>query len=188
LRSGERKALVYRKAVNRNLYAGNGAISKRRDDTMRKLWILAFVLGLPCAASAQWENLNTLRVGQKIQVIEVNSKKDSGTFLSVSDKTISLQGKSSEQTVRRQDVRSVKLMENKHRLRNALIGGAVGAGAGAGIGAATYSSCTSTNTFCINPIGRGGLAGIGAVVGLAAGASVGALWPSHESIYRAQGP
>ena len=94
---------------------------------MRKLWILACVLALPSVASAQWDNLNKLQAGQKIQVVEVGSKKDSGTFLSVSDKTISLQGKSGQQNIERQDVASIKLMENKHRLRNALIGGAVGA-------------------------------------------------------------
>jgi hypothetical protein len=107
---------------------------------MRKFWILVCVLGMPCVASAQWENLNTLQAGQRIQVVEVNSKKDSGTFLGISDKTISLQGKSGEQTIQRQDVRSVKFMENKHRLRNTLIGATVGAGAGAGISVGMFFS------------------------------------------------
>jgi hypothetical protein len=151
---------------------------------MRKFWILACVLGMPCVVSAQWENLNTLQAGQKIQVVQT-SKKDSGTFLSVSDREISLQGKSGAQKIPRQDVRSVKLMANKHRLRNAAIGGAVGAGVGAGIGAAAYRSCTPAQSFCIDPIGRGGEAGIFAIVGFAGGALVGALWPSHETIYRA---
>jgi hypothetical protein len=162
--------------------------SKRRYDKMRKLWILACVLALPCVASAQWEDLNRLQAGQKIQVVEVNSKKDSGTFLSVSDKTISLQAKSGQQIIQRQDVGSVKLMENKHRLRNTAIGGVLGAGVGAGIGAAAYRECNPAQSFCIDPIGRGGEAGIFAIVGFAGGAIVGALWPSHETIYRATGP
>jgi hypothetical protein len=49
---------------------------------MRNFWILVCVLGMPCAASAQWENLNMPQADQKIQVVEVNSKNDSGTFLS----------------------------------------------------------------------------------------------------------
>ncbi len=151
---------------------------------MRKFWILACLLGMPRVVSAQWENLNTLQAGQKIQVVE-NSKKESGTFLSVSDKEISLRGKPGPQTIQRQDVRSVKLMVNKHRLRNAAIGGAVGAGVGAGIGAAAYQSCNPAQSFCIDPIGRGGEAGIFAIVGFAGGALVGALWPSHQTIYRA---
>jgi hypothetical protein len=148
---------------------------------MRKLWIFACVLGLPCVASAQWDNLNKLQAGQKIQVVEVNLKKDSGSFLSVSDKTISLQGKSGQQTIQKQDVGSVKLMENKHRLRNALVGGAVGAGAGAGISAAAWEPHGYVG-------GRGTGAAFGATIGIVAGAVVGALWPSHETIYRAKGP
>jgi hypothetical protein len=104
---------------------------------MRKFWILACLLAMPCAVSAQWENLNALQVGQKIQV-DQTSKKNCGTFLSVSDKEISLQGKSGAQTIQKQDVRSVKRTENKHRLRNTLIGAAVGAGAGAAISAAAW--------------------------------------------------
>jgi hypothetical protein len=148
---------------------------------MRKLWILACVLALPCVASAQWDNLNKLQAGQKIQVVGVNSKKDSGTFLSVSDKTISLQGKSGQQTIQRQNVGSVKLMENKHRSRNALIGAGVGAGTGAGISAAAWEPHGYAG-------GRGTGAAFGAVIGAAGGAIVGALWPSHDTIYRATGP
>jgi hypothetical protein len=144
---------------------------------MRKYWILACLLAMPSVGSAQWENLNTLQAGQKIQVIE-NSRKDSGTFLSVSDKEISLQGKSGAQTIQRQDVRSVKLTVNKHRLRNTLIGAGVGAGAGAGISAAAWEPRGFAG-------GRGTGAAVGAAIGAVGGAVVGALWPSHETIYRA---
>jgi hypothetical protein len=103
--------------------------SRRGQTTRRNFWILVCVLGMPYVASAQWENLNTLQAGQKIQVVEVNSENDSGMLLSISDKTISLQEKSGEQTIQRLDVRTVRLMDNKHRLRNTLIGASVGAGA-----------------------------------------------------------
>jgi len=144
---------------------------------MRIFWILACLLAMPSVVSAQWENLNTLQAGQKIQVLQT-SKKDSGTFLSVSDKEISLQGKSGTQSIHRQDVRSVKLMENKHRLRNTLIGTAVGAGAGAGISAAAWEPRGFAG-------GRGTGAAVGAVIGAVGGTIVGALWPSHETIYKA---
>ena len=112
----------------------------------------------------------------------MNSKKHSGTFVSVSGTALSYQDSAGEQTIQTQDVRSVKLMKNKHRLRNTLIGGAVGAGAGAGIGAATNHPFSSQG-LCIQPIGKGGAAGIGAVVGFVGGAVVGVLLPSHEMIY-----
>jgi hypothetical protein len=102
-----------------------------------------------------------------------------------SETAISYQETAGEQTIPKQDVRRVKLMENKHRLRNTLIGAGVGTGAGAAIGAASYNkqSCPSTN-FCLSGIGGRGIpTAIGAVVGLVAGTVVGALSPSHQSIY-----
>jgi len=152
---------------------------------MRNLGVLLCILVMPCVASARsnqttWDNLNTLTAGQKIEVVEANSKKDSGTFLNVSDKTISLHGKSGEQTIQRQDVRSVELMENTRRLRNTLIGAAVGAGAGAGITAGTWEN----HGFLGN---KGTGAAVGAVIGVAGGAIIGALWPSHKTIYRTTG-
>jgi hypothetical protein len=159
------------------------------DRTSQTLGLLLCLLGLPAMARAQthktsWENLSTLHAGQKIQVAGMKSKTVSGMFESFSNAAISLQTQAGEQTIQRVDVRSVKLMENHHRLRNALIGGAVGAGAGAGIGAATYKTCSPSSSFCLQPVGRGAQTGVGAAVGLAAGAAVGALWPSHETIYR----
>ena len=155
---------------------------------MRKSLILICLLGLSCVSRgaqtnrASWANLSGLQVGQKIQIVDTNSKKHSGTFVSVSGTTLSYQDSAGEQTIEQQDIRCVKLMENKHRLRNTLIGGAVGAGAGAGIGAATSHPCSS-QSFCIQPIGKGGMAGIGAVVGFVGGAVVGVLLPNHEMIY-----
>ncbi|MGA7913732.1 MAG: hypothetical protein WCA00_00750 [Candidatus Acidiferrales bacterium] len=178
---------------------GSHTSARRKYDTLhsggwtsRTLWILIFLLGMPAMVCAQtnqssWENLSTLHAGQKIQVAGMKSKTVSGTFESFSDAAISLQTQSGEQTIQRKDIRGVKLMENHHRLRHALIGSAVGAGVGAGIGAAAYQPCSPTSSFCISPGGRGTPSAIGAVAGLAAGAAVGALWPSHKTIYRATG-
>jgi hypothetical protein len=152
---------------------------------MRKALFLICVLAIPCASWAQsdrtsWTNLSTLSAGQKIQVVETNSKKHSGTFVSFTEAAIVYEDTAGGQTIPRQNVRLVKLMENKHRLRNALIGGAVGAGVGAGIGAAK-SECSGPD--CINVIGRGTVAAIGATIGAAVGAVVGVLLPSHHTIY-----
>lgn len=155
---------------------------------MRKSLLLICVLGLSCVSRgaqtsrASWANLSGLQAGQKIQIVDMNTKKHSGTFVSVSGTTLSYQDSAGEQTIQTQNVRCVKLMKNKHRLRNTLIGGAVGAGVGAGIGAATSHPCSSQG-LCIQPIGKGGVAGIGAIVGFVGGAVVGVLLPSHEMIY-----
>lgn len=151
---------------------------------MRKTLFLICVLGIACASCAQtnqasWENLRILRAGQKIQVVEVNSKKHSGTFVNVSDSAIAYKDTAGEQTIQKQDVRSVKFMENKRRLRNTLILGGVGAGVGAGIGLAISNG--GNREICCS---RGKSVGLGVAGGLAVGAIVGALLPSHSTIYR----
>jgi hypothetical protein len=132
------------------------------------------------SAQSSWSNLSTLQAGQKIQVTGADSKTHSGIFVSATDSGLSLQEAGGEQTMQRPDVRSVKLMENRHRLRNALIGAAVGAGAGAGITAGTWE-----NHGFLGDKGTG--AAVGAVIGAAAGAVVGAIWPSHKTIFRVNG-
>ncbi len=154
---------------------------------MRRVFLLLFVLGVSCAAFAQtdrasWANLSGLRPGQKIQVVGRTSKKHSGSFLSISDTAISYRETTGEQSIPRQDVVSVKLMENKHRLRNTLIVAGVGAGVGAGIGAALHKGCSS-QSFCLDIGGAALPAGIGAVVGGLGGGVVGILLPSYSTIY-----
>jgi hypothetical protein len=160
---------------------------------MRRISFLISIVGITCVSWAQshqavWANLGALQPGQKIQIVDIKTKKHSGTFVSVSESAISYRDDAGEQTLQRPDVRSVRLMANRHRLRNAVIGGAGGAGIGAGIGAATFHPCSASQTLCIQPGGRGAIAGFGAVVGLVAGAVFGVLFPSHKMIYRASRP
>jgi len=155
---------------------------------MRKPIIAMCVLCASCVLHAQrrpatWENLNTLNAGDKIQVRALNSMKVSGTFLSVSDASISIEAHGASQTIRKQEVESVTLMKNKHRLRNTLIVAGVGAGVGAGIGVASHKGCPSTQTFCLDIGGNSIPAAIGATIGLLGGATVGALLPSHQTVY-----
>lgn len=173
----------------------SGQCSSGGGELTPKLLLLICMLGMPCASWAQtdrasWANLSALLVGQKIQVVEMNAKKYTGTFVRVSETAISFQGVTGEQTIQKQDVRGVKLMKAKHRSRNTLIGlgvgGGVGAGVGAGIGVATFHSCSS-KSFCIQPVGQGGQTGIAAAIGFGGGAALGAvigiLSPSHSTIY-----
>jgi hypothetical protein len=164
---------------------------------MRSILIAILLLIMPCLSSAQavnssWANLSTVRSGQKIQVVQMNSKKVSGTFLDVSDSGITLRDKAGEITIGRPDVRIVRLLKDRHRLRNALIGASIGAGAGAGIGAASYrQKCAPGNmgiVVCGQPFfSKGFDAAFGAAVGFVGGATFGALWPTREIIYRVGG-
>lgn len=102
--------------------------------------------------------------------------------MTASGTALTYQDSAGERIIQKQDVRTVKLIKNKHRLRNTLIVGAVGAGAGALIGAAANHPCSSQGE-CFQVVGTDATAGIGAVVGLLGGALVGVLLPSHEIIY-----
>jgi len=153
---------------------------------MRKLLFLIFLFGLSCVSLAQgsqasWSNLHSLQPGLKIQLTEMNSAKHSGIFVAISDTAIRLHTASGEQAIQKENVRTVKVMNNKHRLRNTLIFAGIGAGAGAGIGAASVQQTGSI----ILSVSRGKGAAVGAVIGVIAGAAVGALLPSHETIYNA---
>ena len=145
---------------------------------MRKTWFLICVLGTTCTLRAQsgpgsWQNLNTLQAGQRIQVLERNTRRVSGTFLNVSGAAISVQGEAGSQAIQRQDVLSVKLMKNKHRLRNAFIGAGIGAGLGAALGGATNNGFVNRGVFA---------AGVAASFSVP-GAVIGALVPDHSTIY-----
>jgi hypothetical protein len=161
------------------------ATMKKTGAVLRKIFLVLLFHGLACTAFAQrdrasWTNLRGLQPGQRIQVVEMTSKKHSGNFVNVSETAISYRDTNGEQGIPKQSVLSVKLMENKHRFRNALIGAAIGAGAGAGIGAAS----TGRPGDILTDVSRAKGAGVGAILGLIGGGTFGALLPSHSTIYQ----
>jgi hypothetical protein len=135
---------------------------------------------------SSWGNLSSLQPGWRIQVVEANSKHDSGLFVSITEDAVTLQEKHGEKIIQRRDVHIVRLMKNKHRLRNTLVGAGVGAGLGAGLGAATGGPCR-VPPGCFFYLTRGQQAALFAAPGIVIGAAVGALWPTHEIVYRTDG-
>jgi hypothetical protein len=147
-----------------------------------KISLMCFLF-VACSALAQTTQsslikLNGLKVGQKIQVVETNSTKHSGTFLAVSDSAVSFRDSAGEKSIPMPDIRSVSLVGTNHRFRHTLIGLGVGAGAGAGICTATWESHGFLG-------GKGTGAAVGAGLGGLSGIVVGVLLPSHDTIYRA---
>ena len=151
---------------------------------MRRALFVACLLLTPCVSRAQktaasWDALNALRSGEKIEVVETSLKKHTGTFAAVSEESLTLREGAAEQSIRKEDVMRVTSLAKSHRLRNALIFGAVGAGAGAGIGAAALP-CHRGDFVCVT----GAAAAIFGVSGFLGGAAIGAFVPSHPTIYR----
>ena len=140
-----------------------------------------FSVSLPAqkVGKHSWENLQQVRVGQKIEVVDTNLKKYKGTFLSFSEEAISLRVKKEEVGVQREDVFRVSLRGRPKRSTSALVGAAIGALAGLAL------SAVAAETQC----GRGCMRGMATVMGAGVGAGVAAAVPfvgGYRTIYRAK--
>ena len=148
----------------------------------RPVLILVLLLGLPATLGAQtqdsWSNLNRLKAGQGIEVIESSMKRHAGKFVTVTDALLTLKETGSDVSVKREDVARVSTSSSPKRGEHALIGLIVGGAIGAGIGAASGSKGAFLDTR-----GIGALVGI--VIGAPSGALVGAVLPAHTTVYRA---
>lgn len=144
---------------------------------------LMFLLILPAVAQTQkpennWANLNSLQVGQKVEVVDMDLKTHKGTFLAYSDESLSIRTKKGDVGIERSRVLRVSNREHSKRLRNSLIGAAIGAGVGLAIGAVadrgfTESGEENTMKKMLTPMVAGAGAGIGVAVA------------SFETVYRA---
>ena len=144
--------------------------------TMQVVMMSLLLASVPVVASAQareasWENLQQLRVGQRIQVVQKDLKKHNGTFLSFSEEAISLRIENDEVGIRRENVLRVSNRERNHRLRNSLIGAGLLGGLGLAIGSSNDDEYPVV--VLLVPIMGG------------AGAALGAAIPSYPTIYRA---
>jgi hypothetical protein len=151
----------------------------------RSLAPLVLFLGIAGALVAQtqrgsWSDLNGLKRGQGIEVIELSMKSHSGEFVSVTDELLSLKEHGADVTIKRGDVVRVSTGSAPKRVGHAIVGLVVGGAIGAGIGAAAGSS----HGF-FGGSSRGITALIGLAIGVPSGAAVGAVLPAHTTIYRA---
>jgi hypothetical protein len=152
----------------------------------RRCLIFAFLLALPAVVCAQkqneqWANLNRLKAGQGIEVIESNMKSHHGHFLAVTDELLSLQEKGSDVSLKRGDVVRVSTSSAPRRGEHAVIGLVVGGVIGAGVCAAALGSSTGF----LGGSSRGIAALVGVAIGAPSGALVGAAIPAHATVYRA---
>ena len=154
---------------------------------MKKTAMLLLLCVVPLGLMARdsgldsWDNLKQLRVGEKIEVVDMNLKSVVGALVNVSEEGISLRAQKAADlvTVERAKVYRVTSRESSKRLRNALIGAAIvgglvaiPAGLKAGISSNEGNSCGA----CVAVI----------AAGAGAGAGLGAAVPGYPTIYRAK--
>src|SRR5580704_11177315 len=147
--------------------------------------VLPLFLGLPAALGAQtqtgsWSDLNGLKVGQGIDVVEFSMKNHGGEFVTVTDEVLTLKEHGSEVSLKREDVARVSTSSGARHGEHAVIGLVVGGLIGAGVGAASGSS-----TGFLGGSSRGIGALVGVAIGAPVGAGLGAVLPAHTTIYRA---
>ncbi len=152
--------------------------------TPRARLILVMFLGLPAMLWAQkqqasWSDLNRLKAGQGIEVIESRVQRHAGAFVTVTDELLTLQEGGSDVSIKRGDVVRVSTSSAPRRGEHAVIGLVVGGGIGAAIGALAGSS----HGF-LGGSSRGITALVGIAVGAPSGALVGAVIPAQTTIYR----
>jgi hypothetical protein len=163
---------------------GREAIWKRLM-TSGPILILVLLLGLPAALGAQtqkdsWSNLNSLKSGQGIEVIESHMKRHAGEFVTVTDEVLTLQEGGSDVSIKRADIARVSTSSAPRRGGHAVIGLIVGGAIGAAAGAASGSK----HGF-LGGSDRGIHALVGIAIGAPGGALIGAGLPAHTTLYRA---
>jgi hypothetical protein len=155
---------------------GNSSLLNALKKTPLFLW-LVFPIYTFAGESVEhsWENLRQLRVGQKTEVTLTSLKSVKGTWVDFSDQVIMLKVDDQLRTIERPSVSRVSLRENPRRLRSTLLGLAIGGGTGLLVSAA-FGSKSEGALRRIAPVCAG------------AGAGLGAVFPSHQTIYRVQPP
>jgi hypothetical protein len=146
------------------------------------LLLLIGLSGVLCAQKqqGQWSDLNRLKAGQGIEVIESNLKHHGGEFMAVTDDLLTLREHGSDVSVKREVIVRVSTSSGPRRGEHAAIGLVVGGAIGAAIGAASGSP----HGF-LGASDRGIAALVGIVIGAPSGALVGAVIPAHTTMYRA---
>jgi hypothetical protein len=141
-------------------------------------FILLFLPFFAFAADPQtWSRVLSLPSGERIEVISHKLKKTEGEFVSANMDSVQLRSASAVLSIPRPEVFRISRKGHSKRLRNVLLGAAVGAGVGLVIGAAKDASYSEDGEhlakMLITPIGAG------------LGAAVGSALPAFETIYRA---
>jgi hypothetical protein len=151
----------------------------------RVVMLLSFLLGSSSSLHAQthknsWSNLDGLKAGQRIEVIESKLNRHDGKFVAVTDGALTLKENGSDISFMRENIVRVSTTSVPKRGEHALIGLVVGGAVGAGVGAASGSS----HGF-LGGSSRGISALIGIVIGAPSGTLIGAVVPAHTTVYRA---
>ena len=93
--------------------------------------VIVLLLALAPQLSAQsWDDLRGLHSGDHVKVLEMSGQEHKGEFRSVSTSAITILTSTGENTVERAQIKRVQVPSAARRVRNAIIGAAIGVAAG----------------------------------------------------------
>lgn len=124
-----------------------------------------------------WNIVQNIPRDSQVKVKTVNGDV-AGSVASVSADSIAVRTNSGERAIARTDVKQIKIRSHSRRIRNGVLGTAIGVGAGIGIGVAICPGCQGEGKpyKFIGPL---------VVIGGGLGAAVGFGPPAYQSIYKA---
>lgn len=128
--------------------------------------------------TGQWERVQSLAPGSRLQVRRIDQPLMEGGFVSADDATLVVRDKSGEVRIPRSAIRRIGVGRASARLKGAAIAGAIGAGAGVLIVVALRGALTDGDG-----VSEEAAAGLGAIGG-AIGFGLGVLTPGYVTIYR----
>lgn len=128
--------------------------------------------------AADWNAVRALAPNARVQVATTDKSMVAGTLVRSTADAIVVAAKTGEVSIGQANVLTVKVADPSRRLRNGIVGTAIGGAAGLLIGVAVCPHCSNE--------GAGGkYTAPGAAIGAAAGATVGFLPPPYRMIYKA---
>jgi hypothetical protein len=140
---------------------------------MRSVIAIALAVSLQArdTGKSSWANVENLRPGSKLTVIQSDEHREKGRFRQASEQAITIRTKRGNVEIARAQVVKITSPSKQRRLRNA----GIGAGAGAGIGAlVAYNTASGDHRFAafMTALFTVGLCGI-----------FGAAMPASHTIY-----
>ena len=135
--------------------------------------------GLPLSAQS-WEMLRGLKPGDRVKVQEAGGQEHSGTLRTVSADAISLAVGKGEVAIEKAKVRTVKVRASGRRVRNLLIGAAIGVALG-------ITADNTLGTYFRNESGEtSGARAATYIAPIAIFGGIGAALPGYRIVYRAK--
>ncbi len=142
--------------------------------------LLALSIGSGLLNAQSWDALNALKPGDRIEVLAAGGKQYKGTFSALSPDSLSLETGNSQVAVERARVRRVKVRSGSRRVRNAVIGAAIGVAVG-------ITADQSLGAYLRNETGETGTErALTYIVPIALFGGIGAALPASRTIYKSR--